>query len=73
MQQNVQSTRKTLMYVLNGSVHINIAVESPRVSISGNLASVCMISSFGTGATLFWLEEPEEWTRSLQALEIAFV
>jgi len=72
MWQSGRSSCKSLQDALATLTHIWIAVESPSVSISGNLANVCRTSSFGRGAATFWLDEPEEWTWSSQVLAIAF-
>jgi hypothetical protein len=50
--------------MLAALMNTNIAVESPWVSISGNLANVRRTSSFGKGAATFWLDDPDEWIRS---------
>jgi len=63
-RQSHRSGRKSLHRTLANLTYINIAAESPSVSIGGNFANVCRTSTFGKGATMFWLDDPSEWTWS---------
>lgn len=73
MRQSVQLSCKSLQwYALAVVTHINFAVESPSISISGNLANFRRTSSLGKGPAAFWVDDPDEWIRSSQILVIAF-
>jgi len=58
--------------MLAAFTYVNMAVESPSVSISGNFANARRTSNAGKGAAVFWLDDPEEWTWSSQVLVTAF-
>ena len=72
MQRSVRLCCKNLQNALATLTHINDTAELPSVSISENLASVCRTSNFGNEVAVFWLDDPDEWTRSSQILVIAF-